>query len=417
MQARSIRQHILMTGMGWPSMQPGGLNTYFKQIGEQLAYEHEVHALICSPDKPVSAGTMHVVRVADPQMSPGQRRNAFRRHAAEIMDAMDIDVLFSHFALYGIGAAIEAKKRGIPVVMAFHGPWSEEMKAEGGGIKHRLKTVIAGAMEKKAYAIADAFIVLSETFRDILHERYDVPLEKIHLIPGAADIRRFQPAPDKLEAKRRHAVGDRTVLTVRRLVNRMGLLQLLDAWREVAREVPDATLLIGGKGPLQPELERRIAAYGLERRVRLLGYIPDGMLPGYYQAADIFVVPSQSLEGFGLISAEALASGLPVMATPVGGSREILQRFRPDMLFDGTGSEQIAAGIIRQLRQPERWPTPEQCREHALAHYTWERVAEQTEQVFAKVTAGKLNSSERTQASGQAKPAPRIEQSRQEGRA
>ncbi|WP_261807793.1 glycosyltransferase family 4 protein [Paenibacillus sp. N3.4] len=242
-------------------------------------------------------------------------------------------------------------------------------------------------MEMKAYRLADAFIVLSETFRDILHHDYGVPLSKIHIVSGGADIWRFKPATNRIGIKDKLGLSEGTnvILTLRRLVNRMGLLQLLDAWKEAAPLIPDTVLLIGGKGPLKDELERRIAEYGLQSRVQLLGYIPDSELTDYYQAADLFVVPSQALEGFGLITVEAMAAGIPVMATPVGGNREILQKFRPEMLFASKNSRDMAAGLLRMFNQREHWPTSEQCRDHVMAHYTWEHVSEQVELIFKSV--------------------------------
>jgi glycosyltransferase involved in cell wall biosynthesis len=121
--------------------------------------------------------------------------------------------------------------------------------------------------------------------------------------------------------------------------------------------------------------------------VKLLGYIADGDLPSLYQAADLFVVPTQSLEGFGLISVEAMASGLPVIATPVGGSREILQSFRPEMLFLSEKSEDMAKGLIRILSQKGQWPTAVECRSHIMANYTWEQVVNQVEDVLQEAVS------------------------------
>ncbi|UKS29216.1 glycosyltransferase family 4 protein [Paenibacillus sp. HWE-109] len=378
---------ILSTGMGWPSAQPGGLNTYFKHINEALAENHDLQALVSSSEKPVVKEGLQVTNVAKTQLKLSKRRDAFRQHAAWLMDNQDVDIVYSHFAPYSTGVAMEAKQRNIPVVMTFHGPWSEEIKLEGKGLKHWVKTRIAKNMEMKAYRYADAFIVLSETFRDILHQNYQIPLTKIHIVPGAADIVRFQPSTERKAIRERLHIteGTTAVLTLRRLVNRMGLLQLIDAWKEVVREVPDTVLLLGGKGPLKEELEKKIAEYGLESRVRLLGYVPDHELADYYQAADLFVVPSQALEGFGLITVEAMAAGVPVMATPVGGNREILQKFRPELLFAGKSSQDMAAGLIRSLQNQDHWPTAEQCRNHVLENYTWERVSDQVEGIFRSV--------------------------------
>jgi glycosyltransferase involved in cell wall biosynthesis len=249
--------------------------------------------------------------------------------------------------------------------------------------------MIAKNIERKAYRLADHFIVLSEAFRDILQHSYGVPKHKISIIPGAADTQRFHLSNDREALKKSLGIPEKQtiVLTVRRLVNRMGLMQLLDAWKEVVQVHPHVVLLIGGKGPLLEELRIRIQQHGLGTSVKLLGYISDEDLPRLYQAADLFVVPTQSLEGFGLISVEAMASGLPVIATPVGGSREILQSFRPEMLFLSEKSEDMAEGLIRLLNQKEQWPTAEECRSHIMANYTWEQVVNQVEAVLQEAVS------------------------------
>ncbi|MCC3382059.1 glycosyltransferase family 4 protein [Paenibacillus farraposensis] len=379
---------IAATGLSWPSLQAGGLNTYFKSICEQLATEHNtLDALICSDEQPQVRDRIRIHAIGSKQQSIWKRKELMQKYAAELFDKQPVDVLYSHFAPYGVGPALEAKKRGIPVVTTFHGPWTEEMKIEGQGFKHLLKTTMAKSIEMKAYRLADQFIVLSETFRDILHEHYKVPLSKIHIIPGAANVDRFHPAEDQAAVRKRLNLPQHAtiVLTVRRLVNRMGLLQLLEAWRRVTERHPDHLLLIGGRGPLMEELAFKVAEYNLQNHVRLLGYVSDEELPLYHQASNVFVVPTQALEGFGLITVEAMASGLPVLATPVGGNKEILRGFRPGLLFQGTDSEAIAQGLLRVLDHPELLPNAKECRDHVLSKYTWGHVAEQVEDVFRQV--------------------------------
>ncbi|MDQ0047246.1 glycosyltransferase involved in cell wall biosynthesis [Paenibacillus polymyxa] len=379
---------IAATGLSWPSLQPGGLNTYFQSICEQLTLERNtLDALICSDEQPQAPDRIRIHTIGSKQQSIWKRRELMQKYAAELFDKQPMDILYSHFAPYSVGPALEAKKRGIPVVTTFHGPWTEEMKIEGQGIKHFLKTTLAKSIEMKAYGLSDKFIVLSETFRDILHEHYKVPLSKIHIIPGAANVERFHPAEDRGAVRERLNLPQNAtiVLTVRRLVNRMGLVQLLEAWRRVTERHPDHLLLIGGKGPLMEELASKVAEYNLHNHVRLLGYVSDEELPLYHQASNLFVVPTQALEGFGLITVEAMASGLPVLATPVGGSKEILRGFRPELLFQGTDSEAIAEGLLRVLDHSELLPNARECRDHVLSRYTWGHVAEQVEEVFRQV--------------------------------
>ena len=111
------------------------------------------------------------------------------------------------------------------------------------------------------------------------------------------------------------------LFTVRNLVPRMGLENLISAFEIVQSGRTDLLLIIGGEGPLEPALKEQTRQCGVEEFVRFVGYIPDEDLPSYYQMADLFILPTIELEGFGLVTVEALASGLPVLGTPVGGTR------------------------------------------------------------------------------------------------
>ena len=99
----------------------------------------------------------------------------------------------------------------------------------------------------------------------------------------------------------------------------MGLEELIDAMKLIARRHPEALLLLGGSGPISSELQARIESHGLQQHVKLLGRVEDALLPLAYRAANLSVVPSRALEGFGLVTLESLAAGTPVYVTRVGG--------------------------------------------------------------------------------------------------
>ena len=115
------------------------------------------------------------------------------------------------------------------------------------------------------------------------------------------------------------------VLTVRRLARRMGLQELVSAFAMVRQRVPDALLAIVGGGALRPALEAQIDGLGLTGSVRLLGRVEDAVLPTLFRAADLSVVPSSALEGFGLTSVEFARGGTPPLVTPVGGLPEVVR--------------------------------------------------------------------------------------------
>ena len=113
-------------------------------------------------------------------------------------------------------------------------------------------------------------------------------------------------------------------------------------------------------------------------RVHLLGRVPEETLPQLYRAADLFVLPTESLEGFGLVTIEALASGTPVVATPVGATPEILEQLDKDLIGAGTSSQAIASGIRRFLERSAstRAELAQRGRELCERRYGWERVTE-----------------------------------------
>lgn len=185
-------------------------------------------------------------------------------------------------------------------------------------------------MEQLTYRRSDGFIVLSEYFRDILTETYGVEPSKVHIIPGAVDHQLFRPHTDRDQLRTELGIkpGQPVLFCIRRLVKRMGIDRLIQAMVEVVRHHPGTQLWIGGDGPMRAEYETLIRQLGLSANVELLGRISNEELVRRYQAADISIVPTLTLEGFGLITVESLACGTPVLGTPYGGTRKSCTRFR-----------------------------------------------------------------------------------------
>ena len=119
-------------------------------------------------------------------------------------------------------------------------------------------------------------------------------------------------------------------------------------------EFPNATLGIAGTGELLGALREQIDALGLGASVTLLGRVSEADLVRRYQQADLVVLPTQELEGFGLTTAEALACGTPVLGTPAGATPELLAPLDPALIASGTGSDQIAVAALALLRDRDR---------------------------------------------------------------
>jgi glycosyltransferase involved in cell wall biosynthesis len=111
---------------------------------------------------------------------------------------------------------------------------------------------------------------------------------------------------------------------VRRLVYKNGIDTLLDSAEIAVKKNSKLVFVVVGKGPDFEEVKEKIAQLGLQRNFRLTGFVSDEDLPFYYNVADLFALPSKSGEGLPLVALEAMACGLPVIATDVGGTSEIL---------------------------------------------------------------------------------------------
>ena len=162
----------------------------------------------------------------------------------------------------------------------------------------------------------------------------------------------------------------------------MGLENLIDAISEARKRIPHILCMLGGSGDLAGELRQRIKDRSLEYNVRLLGEIDDADLPAAYRAADFSVVPSQSLEGFGMTTIESLASGTPVLVTPVGGLPEVVAPLAPQCVFDDNSTATIAAVLCECLLGQRSVPTDEACREYATQNFSWPVIAAATRKVY-----------------------------------
>lgn len=168
------------------------------------------------------------------------------------------------------------------------------------------------------------------------------PRASTEMIYSGVEIERFHPADPAPSA----CTSGFHVLTLRRLVPRNGVDVLIEAWRRTNLG-DDATLTIAGSGP---ELGRLKHLARDLPTVRFLGYVPDELLPELYQSADLFVIPSVSGEGFGIVAAEALASGIPVVATDGGATGELVRHGCDGLVVPARDPDALAAAIIRLSR-------------------------------------------------------------------
>jgi glycosyltransferase involved in cell wall biosynthesis len=368
---------VLSVGVNWFAAGSGGLDRVFHDLATAFPQAGvDLRGLVLGPPDAAerSFGQVHAFgRGGGLPQRLWQARQAIGAHLA----AGDPDLVAVHFALFALPALDVLARR--PMVMHFHGPWADEAAAEGAGaLGHRIRRRI----ERTVYRRADRVITLSRAFGDYVSAQYGVDAARVRVVPGSVDLDRLAPRLSRADARARLGwpADARVLLAVRRLVHRMGLDRLIEAMPAICAAVPNTVLMIAGRGAEADRLQHLAARCNVAGKIRFLGFLPDDDLPLAYRAADINVVPSRALEGFGLTAAEALAAGTPSMVTPVGGLPEVVGSLSPELVFRSVGADDIAQGLIPALLYG--LPGEAACLLHARTHFAPLRAACDVAQIY-----------------------------------
>ena len=290
-----------------------------------------------------------------------------------VWDAGPFDFLRVHSLRYIGPAALLARRRyrlDVPIVAHHHHldpHWLNPLLE--GRVMRAVERVVVGS----EFAVRQAAATLG------------VPAERFAVVPYGVD-ERFAPAPRPDVVARRWGLDERpVVLFLGGLKARKNLFQLVDVWRRVTTQRPDAVLLVCGSGPLRGRLERHAADLVAAGRVVFTGYVPERDKVGYYNAADVLFFPS-SLEGFGFTVAEAMSCGLPVVCSDRGSLPELLVDGEGGFLVDPDDGEACARRLLLLLGDPPlRRKFGAANRERVEQRFRWDRCARATRDIYEDV--------------------------------
>jgi glycosyltransferase involved in cell wall biosynthesis len=242
-----------------------------------------------------------------------------------------------------------------------------------------VRSGIASWLTGRVIRRADALVTVSEAMRTAAVRDFGADRARVHTIVNGFNTGVFRPGPMQAARLELGLPPDgRLIVYVGRLVPAKGLRELLTAFGRLAQQVPDCRLALVGDGPMQAELARLLSEAGLESRVILTGGLEPPAVAGWVRASDLLTLPSWS-EGYPNVVVEALACGRPVVATDVGGTREIVDAFNGILvpprnpaallqaLCDALAGSWDHAGIAARMKR------------------TWDDVAEETLQVCKQV--------------------------------
>lgn len=263
----------------------------------------------------------------------------------------ELDVVYVSMLKHSAYMAVERlKKTSTPIVL----------RAEGGGETGDCRWQAEANFGLRIRAVcqqADAIVAPSQAImEELLAAGYDPA--KLHFIPNGVMIppprskqRRFDARMALQSAQPSFSLNNEMPLAVYtgRLHPKKGLLAAVDAWPAVVRRFPDAKLLLVGEGPQESQLRERISSLGLQGRVFLPGVFDD--VSDLLDAADLFLLPSHE-EGMSLSLLEAMAAGLPVVATDIPGNRQLVETGRNGLLFPVDDVAALQEEITNVIHQP-----------------------------------------------------------------
>ncbi|MFC2171620.1 glycosyltransferase family 4 protein [Acidobacteriota bacterium] len=308
---------------------------------------------------------------------------AAKRKLVKLLKSHRFDCLNVHWLIpNGVIAASPARRMGIPLVMSLH----------GSGIFMAESNRVYAWLARKSLAPIDAVTSCSPDFleRDIFAGLNPGTIKQT--IPYGVNVDRFTPAPTDQKKKLRDELGllqDRTIIfAVGRMVYKKGFEFLLRATHLIKENVADQSIVLGGDGDLMDDLKGLASSLGIAEKVVWPGLIYRESLPKFYQAADIFAMPSVmdqrgNVDGLPNVVLESMASGLPVIASRISGLPLAVEDGRNGRLVKPADPESLAAAMKELLASDElRQRFGAESRKRTEEELNWNHVARQYRAVY-----------------------------------
>lgn len=262
----------------------------------------------------------------------------------KIRKEFDFDLIDAHFAYPdGMGAILLGEFFNKPVTITIRGTIRKFA---------RLPLIRRQIVYALGHA-ARVFAVCEDLKRAVTE--LGIPPEKVVVVPNGVDIEKFAPV-DPARARRELGLpaNHKVLISVGGLVERKGFHRIIAALPEIRKTIPQVMyIIVGGpsvEGNYEPELRRLVAELGLEDAVRFAGPQPHEMLYKWLSAADVFCLATSN-EGWANVFLEAMACGLPVVASRVGGNEEVVASDEYGILFDLDDGRQMAHALLRTLER------------------------------------------------------------------
>ncbi len=271
------------------------------------------------------------------------------------------DIIHAHSPVLDAVPAIRVgRKLGIPVVYEIRAFWEDAAVDHGSTQEGSLRYKLTRALETWAVKNADAVTVICEGLRKDLAAR-GIPANKITVIPNAVDVEQFEMGgrPDPA-LKMKLGLGTSRVLGfIGSFYAYEGLDLLIAALPSIAKQMPDVKVLLVGGGPQDAALKRQVMTLDLMDRVIFTGRVPHADVNRYYDLVDVLVYPRHPMRLTELVTPlkplEAMAQGRLMVASDVGGHKELIQDGKTGVLFHAGNAGDLASKVVGLLKYEEGW--------------------------------------------------------------
>jgi phosphatidylinositol alpha-mannosyltransferase len=287
----------------------------------------------------------------------------------ETLRVFEPDVLHAHEPLSPSTSMLAVRASAVPTVGTFH----------AGHDRSRLMSAAAPIL-RATYRRLDARIAVSHAAADFLATAFPGPVE---IVPNGVEVDRFAEASGAAAPVPPGVPAGRRMLWVSRLDPQKGFPMVVRAFERLARELDDLSLVVIGDGRDRGAVD--MLSPDLRARVAMLGAIPNVELPAYHAAADVFAAPATGHESFGVVLVEAMAAGVPVVASDIPGYREVVRDDVDGLLVPAGDVDALAGSVRRILSEPKLARRLSQAGRERARAFSWDVVVPRIEAIYERV--------------------------------
>jgi PEP-CTERM/exosortase A-associated glycosyltransferase len=314
------------------------------------------------------------------------------RRLDEIIPVIKPDILHAHSpVLNGLAAIKAGKKNNIPVVYECRAFWEDAAVDHGATSEKSLRYKITRALETFVFKQVDAITTICEGLRTDIINR-GIATTKVTIIPNAVNIRKFKYGAEPKQSLREDlALQNKIVLGfIGSFYAYEGIPLLLEALPKILVEKPQVRLLLVGGGPQEALIKQKAIQLGIENQVIFTGRVSHDQVQDYYNQVDIFVYPRLPMRLTELVTPlkplEAMAQGRLVIASDVGGHKELIKDNQNGVLFKANDVDSLVQSVHDLLDRPQSWEAIRQAgKNYVEQERNWGKSVRNYEQVYLQL--------------------------------